>query len=146
MCSPRSASWTSPSGRTRSAELFGQARRDLDDELVGRLVERTDGWAAGLGWPHWNCGPQTDVAAFVTAFSGDDHAVAAYLLTEVIDGLDPALLDFLVRVSILDLVSADLADALTGEQRARPRWPTSPHRTCSCTPSVTTGGGTGYIA
>jgi ATP/maltotriose-dependent transcriptional regulator MalT len=39
--------------------------------------------------------------------------VASYLLTEVIDRLTPELLDFLVRVSFVDLVSADLADALT---------------------------------
>jgi LuxR family transcriptional regulator, maltose regulon positive regulatory protein len=47
-------------------------------------------------------------------FSGDDHTVAAYLLSEVIDTLTPTLLNFLVRVSFVDLVSADLADALTG--------------------------------
>ena len=40
--------------------------------------------------------------------------MAAYLLTEVIDRQPPELLDFLVRVSFVDLVSADLADALTG--------------------------------
>ena len=40
--------------------------------------------------------------------------MAAYLLDEVIDRLSPDLLDFLVRVSILDVVSADLADAMTG--------------------------------
>jgi hypothetical protein len=39
--------------------------------------------------------------------------VAAYLLDEVIDRLVPELLDFLVRVSILDVVTPDLADALT---------------------------------
>ena len=55
-----------------------------------------------------------DPAGFVDAFSGDDHAVAAYLLTEVIDRQPPELLDFLVRVSFVDLVCADLADALTG--------------------------------
>ena len=55
-----------------------------------------------------------DPAGFVDGFSGDDHTVAAYLLTEVIDPLTPELLGFLVRVSFLDLVSADLADALTG--------------------------------
>ena len=51
-----------------------------------------------------------------TDMLGDDHAVAAYLLDEVIDRLAPELLDFLVRVSVLDAVSADLADALTGRR------------------------------
>ena len=40
--------------------------------------------------------------------------MAAYLLDEVIDRLAPELLEFLVRVSVLDVVSAELADALTG--------------------------------
>ena len=39
--------------------------------------------------------------------------MAAYLLSEVIDTLTPELLDFLVRVSFVDIVSAGLADALT---------------------------------
>jgi hypothetical protein len=37
-----------------------------------------------------------DPTGFVDAFSGDDHAVAAYLLDEVIDRLAPDLLEFLV--------------------------------------------------
>ena len=87
---------------------------DLDATHVGRLVERTEGWAAGLRLAALQLQGGADPAGFVDAFSGDDHAVAAYLLAEVIDRLAPELLDFLVRVSFLDVVSADLADALTG--------------------------------
>ena len=94
--------------------LFAQLGVDLDDAHVGRLVERTEGWAAGLRLAALQLQGGADPAGFVDAFSGDDHAVAAYLLTEVIDRQTPELLDFLVRVSFVDLVSADLADALTG--------------------------------
>ncbi|QJY47979.1 LuxR C-terminal-related transcriptional regulator [Pseudonocardia broussonetiae] len=87
---------------------------DLDDVHVGRLVGRTEGWAAGLRLAALEMQGGVDPAGFVDAFSGDDHAVAAYLLDEVIDRLAPDVLDFLVRVSILDVVSADLADAMTG--------------------------------
>ncbi len=80
---------------------------------VGRLVARTEGWAAGLRLAAFELHGAADPAGLVDAFSGDDHAVAAYLLDEVIEGLAPELLDFLVRVSILDVVSADLADAMT---------------------------------
>ncbi len=89
---------------------------DLDPVYVGRLVERTEGWAAGLRLAALELQGAADPTGFVDAFSGDDHAVAAYLLDEVIDRLAPDLLDFLVRVSILDVVSADLADALTGSR------------------------------
>ena len=89
---------------------------DLDPVHVGRLVERTEGWAAGLRLAALELQGAADPTGFVDAFSGDDHAVAAYLLDEVIDRLAPELLDFLVRVSVLDVVSADLADALTGSR------------------------------
>jgi LuxR family transcriptional regulator, maltose regulon positive regulatory protein len=99
--------------------LFDQLGIDLDAEHVERLVARTEGWAAGLRLAALRLNSTTDPAAFVGAFSGDDHAVAAYLLDEVIDRLSPDLLDFLVRVSILDVISADLADAMTGGNGGR---------------------------
>ncbi len=89
---------------------------DLDAAHVGLLVERTEGWAAGLRLAALELQGVPDPGGFIGAFSGDDHAVAAYLLDEVIDRLAPELLDFLVRVSILDVVSPDLADALTGDR------------------------------
>jgi LuxR family transcriptional regulator, maltose regulon positive regulatory protein len=89
---------------------------ELDAEHVGRLVARTEGWAAGLRLAAFELHDAADPAGLVDAFSGDDHAVAAYLLDEVIEGLAPELLDFLVRISILDVVSADLADAMTDSQ------------------------------
>ena len=92
---------------------------DLDAVHVGRLVARTGGWAAGLRLAALELHNTPDPAGFVDGFSGDDHAVAAYLLDQVIDRLSPALLDFLVRVSILDVVSADLADAMTGGSGGR---------------------------
>ena len=100
-------------GIDETAELFAQLQIDLDAERLGRLVERTEGWAAGLRLAALDMQGAEDPAGFVDRFSGDDHAVAAYLLSEVIDTLTPELLDFLVRVSFVDIVSAGLADALT---------------------------------
>ena len=97
-----------------AAALLAQLGIELDGEHLGRLVERTEGWVAGLRLAAVQLQGGGDPAGFVDAFSGDDHAVAAYLLTEVIDRQPPELLDFLVRVSFVDLVCADLADALTG--------------------------------
>jgi LuxR family maltose regulon positive regulatory protein len=97
-----------------TAALLDQLGIDLDSSHVGRLVERTEGWAAGLRLAALRLQGGEDPARFVDAFSGDDHALAAYLLTEVIDRQSPELLGFLVRVSFVDLVCADLADALTG--------------------------------
>ena len=57
-----------------------------------------------------------DVETAVAAFSGDDHSVAGYLLTEVLERQSPELLAFLEKISVVDLVCADLADSLTGRQ------------------------------
>jgi len=94
--------------------LFAQLGLDLDGTHVSHLVERTEGWAAGLRLAALQLHAVEDPSGFVDAFSGDDHAVAAYLLAEVLDRQTPELLHFLVRVSFVDLVCADLADALTG--------------------------------
>ena len=97
-----------------AAALFSQLGIDLDAVHLDRLLERTEGWAAGLRLAALALQGADDPAGFVDAFSGEDHAVAAYLLTEVIDRQPPELIDFLVRLSVLDVVSASLADAVTG--------------------------------
>ena len=116
MCSPRSGQSDLAFREDETRALLDGLGIDLDPVYVGRLVERTEGWAAGLRLAALELQGAADPTGFVDAFSGDDHAVAAYLLDEVIDRLAPELLDFLVRVSVLDVVSADLADALTGRR------------------------------
>jgi LuxR family maltose regulon positive regulatory protein len=86
----------------------------LSEEEVKRLVERTEGWAAGLRLAALHLRTCDDVESAVEAFSGDDHSVAGYLLTEVLDRQAPELLGFLESVSVVDEVNAALADALTG--------------------------------
>jgi len=97
-----------------AAELFALLRVDLDASQVGRLVERTEGWPAGLRLVALHLQGQPDVEAAVAEFSGDDHSVAGYLLTEVLAQQTPELVRFLEKISTVDLVCADLADALTG--------------------------------
>ena len=88
--------------------------------------------------PPWPLHP-----GFVDRFSGDDHAVAAYLVSEVIDTLTPELLDFLVRVSFVDIVSADLADALTGASNGAATLAELARSNLSCRPSARAVSGTG---
>jgi LuxR family maltose regulon positive regulatory protein len=97
-----------------AAGLFGSLGLDLDATQVEQLIGRTEGWAAGLRLFALALQGSEDVAAAVEAFSGDDHSVAGYLISEVLDAQAPALVSFLERISVVDLVSADLADALTG--------------------------------
>jgi LuxR family transcriptional regulator, maltose regulon positive regulatory protein len=77
-------------------------------------VERTEGWPAGLRLVAVHLNGVDDPEAAVSAFSGEDHSVAGYLLTEVLDRESPDMIAFLETISGVDLVCADLADALTG--------------------------------
>jgi LuxR family maltose regulon positive regulatory protein len=103
-------------GRDEAAELFAQLRIAVDAAGLERLVDRTEGWPAGLRLVALHLSGQDDVAAAVAAFSGDDHSVAGYLITEVLDRQSPELIAFLEKISVVDLVCADLADSLTGRQ------------------------------
>lgn len=97
-----------------AALLFGSLGLQLSDVQVKQLVERTEGWAAGLRLAALHLLRCADVDSAVETFSGDDHSVAGYLLTEVLDRQAPELLAFLEAVSIVDEVNTALADALTG--------------------------------
>jgi LuxR family maltose regulon positive regulatory protein len=89
---------------------------DAGVQLAGlsRLVERTEGWAAGLRLAAlWLAGhPEPD--RFAEEFSGSERTVAEYLLAEVLDRQPEAVRRLLLRTSILDSVNGELADLLTG--------------------------------
>ena len=84
-----------------------------------RIVhERTEGWPAGVRLAAMNLAGCDDVAEGVRRFSGDDRAVADYLVTEVLDQQAPDVREFLVRTCIVDRVCPGLATALTGRHDA----------------------------
>ncbi|MBK7272371.1 MAG: hypothetical protein IPI13_04135 [Actinomycetales bacterium] len=96
------------------ALLEDVSRTSLTDAQVALLVERTDGWAAGLQLAAISLRTSRDIPGFVESFAGSDHLVSEYLLHEVIDEQEPAVRQFLLQTSVLDWLSADLCDAVTG--------------------------------
>jgi LuxR family maltose regulon positive regulatory protein len=98
--------------RSETAELFDPL--SLPPAEVETLWARAEGWAAGLRLAELSLHGHPDPAAFVAGFAGDDRAVSDYLLSEVVSGYAEDELRFLLRTSIVDQVSGDLADALTG--------------------------------
>ena len=80
------------------------------------LVERTEGWPAGLYLAALAInagGAHVDVAH---TFTGDDRFMGDYLRTEFLDRVSPADLSFLVRTSILERLSGPLCDATVGRK------------------------------
>jgi LuxR family maltose regulon positive regulatory protein len=86
----------------------------LSGAAVATLTARTEGWAAGLRLAALSLRGQADAARFVADFSGSNRYVLDYLTEEVLDRQDPDVRDFLLETSVLDRLSGDLCDAITG--------------------------------
>ncbi|HWX86547.1 MAG TPA: LuxR C-terminal-related transcriptional regulator [Solirubrobacteraceae bacterium] len=80
--------------------------------VVQALVERTEGWPAGLYLAALSAHDEPDVGEAFARFTGDHHVVADYLGDEFLTGLDDEQLDFLVLSSVLEQLSGPICDAL----------------------------------
>ena len=101
-----------------TAALLCAGGTALEPDQVRDLWQRTEGWAAGLRMAALTLRTHPDPGRFVAAFAGDDVAMADYLLAEVLAQQPPELVDFLLRTSVVSLVSGELATALTGRADA----------------------------
>src|SRR5690606_36409719 len=86
----------------------------LDRRQVERLVERTEGWAAGLHFAALSLAGRRDVDEFIERFAGSDRHVADFLLDEVLDRQPEEVRDFLLATSVLERMNADLCRRVTG--------------------------------
>ena len=95
--------------------LFGAAGVQVPAGALARLHDRTEGWAAGLRLAALSLAGHTDPDRFAAEFSGSERTVADYLLAEVLDRQTEEVRRLLLRTSILERVTGDLADQLTGD-------------------------------
>jgi LuxR family maltose regulon positive regulatory protein len=93
-----------------AAALFEAAGVELEPAQVRSLVQRTQGWAAGLRFAALSLRGEQPTRALART----ERAVADYLVREVLAAEAEERRDFLLRASICDRVTAELADALTG--------------------------------
>src|SRR6516225_9046984 len=94
-------------------ELFAAAGVDLPE--VAPLVERTEGWAAGLRLAALAAAGHPDPTRLAAEFTGTERTMAEYLLAEVLDRQDEPVRRLLLRTSVLERVNGELAGLLTGE-------------------------------
>ena len=97
-----------------AALLGATAGPVLPDTAVEALTARTEGWAAGLQLAALSLRGRTDAAGFVAAFSGSHRFVLDYLADEVLDGQPGPVRAFLLETSVLERLSGELCDAVTG--------------------------------
>jgi len=98
------------------AELLAEYdyRSELSDDDLAVLQARTEGWAAGLRLAAVSMQHQPDLHRFVTELAGDERSLAGYLVSEVLEQQPAEMRSFLVRTCVVDQLSGELADALTG--------------------------------
>ncbi len=100
--------------------LNGVMDLHLEPALVAALETRTEGWVAGLqlaalsARTHRGAEGSGDVAGFVEAFSGSHRFVLDYLVEEVVDRQPDEVRDFMLDTSVLEALTGELCDALTG--------------------------------
>jgi LuxR family maltose regulon positive regulatory protein len=93
------------------ALLVGQEGIALAESDIERLMERTEGWPAGLYLAGLWLRDVADPSRAVRDFSGDHRHVADYLGSEVLDLLDEPHRRFLTRTAVLGRFCASLCDA-----------------------------------
>lgn len=98
--------------------IEGVSGRRLTDAQVEELVDRTDGWGAGLQLAAISIQRFADVNVFIEGFTGSNKLVADYLAEEVIEDLEPEVRRFLLHTSVLEWLAVDVCNAVTGESDA----------------------------
>ena len=83
------------------------------------LVERTEGWPAGLYLAALSLRAVEDRQAFVSRFGGKSRHVVDFLVDEVLEAHDPATQALMLRSSMLERLCGPLCDAVLEQRRLR---------------------------
>ena len=94
---------------------FGMLGVQLGPAERDDLLSRTMGWMAGLRLAAMRALAHPGEQGWATGLAGDEPAVTDYLADEVLGRLPDQTRLFLLRTSVAQTVSGDLADALTGQ-------------------------------
>ena len=94
--------------------LVGLSGLDLDHTDVEELTAKTDGWVAALQLASLSLRGCDDPVRLIGTMTGRHHAISEFLAENVLDTLEPSMLDFLLATSITERICGDLASALSG--------------------------------
>lgn len=97
-------------------ELIIHERVELSGKSIDLLVERTEGWPAGLYLAALWLRDLDDADEGVRGFAGSARHVADYLTVEVLRALPAETRAFLVQTSVLGRFTPQLCDAVLGRE------------------------------
>lgn len=101
--------------------LLVESGLNLDDSAISLMYERTEGWAAGIAMVSQSlrCGRVDKVMNILAEPEASAWLVFDYLAEEVFDRQEPAIQDFLVKTSVLKVMSAPICDHLLGTAQSQ---------------------------
>ncbi|MBL8471140.1 MAG: hypothetical protein KF778_15100 [Rhodocyclaceae bacterium] len=105
--------------RGEAQAFFAQAGVALDAKNVNVLCEATEGWVAGLQLASLALGEGGEAAQLAERLPKAKRSIDAYLTENVLGNLDARIVDFLLRISILDRLAPALCAAVAGVADAR---------------------------
>nr|WP_188830297.1 serine/threonine-protein kinase [Nocardia camponoti] len=85
----------------------------LSDGQVEQIHAATDGWPAAIQLISLSLRGNADPAQLLTSLAEGGHGIREYLAENVLDALEPDMLDFLMTISVVERVNGPLATALT---------------------------------
>jgi LuxR family maltose regulon positive regulatory protein len=88
--------------------------RPLPESVVEALVAATEGWVAGLHLVALAVEGQAEPAEILTHVSAGHRFVVDFLVEEVLHAQPASVQEFLLQTSILERLSGDLCNAVTG--------------------------------
>jgi len=102
-------------GSVQAAELVAlTAGVELSEPDLADLVDRTEGWPAGLYLAALSLRGHPSPGDFIRQFTGDSRFVLDFLAEEVFSRQPAEIQQFLARTAILSRFCAPLCDAVTG--------------------------------
>jgi LuxR family maltose regulon positive regulatory protein len=96
--------------------LNGKMGLDIGSDDLRVLLERTEGWPAGLYLAALSMQNKADRHAFIESFGGDDRYIVDLLVEEVLADVQVDVREFLLRTSILRRLTGPLCDAVVGRE------------------------------
>lgn len=87
----------------------------LTDNHIEEIHTATDGWPAALQLVSLSLRGNADPDSLIASLAEGSHGIREYLAENVLDILEPKMLDFLTAISITERVCGSLASALSDE-------------------------------
>jgi serine/threonine-protein kinase PknK len=94
-------------------------RLSLSSSDVDALTASTDGWAAGLQLAALSLRGGTDASTLLSGLSATSDVIGEFLAENVLSGLEPEIIDFVLSTSITERICGGLASALAHVKRGQ---------------------------